>query len=364
MDSNFNLGAAGSVANVGLPTGPACGPQLSFSFQIMLSLLVIFVGFVVIYLIYKMNRQETVIKKLTHEVQKSVTSEGVMEMMDHYSNNPSYYLPIMKNMRHMVDVKLQDFNTYLKATMEDYKSASSSSSSSLLSSSALSSSSSSLPSTSASSLPSSSTSISTSFPVAIENPSTRHGPEHGSEQEPYQNQGQSQNQGQGQDQDQKHHVESVSQSGVNNTLSSPPSSSLRSSNTNHQAAMSFPPPLEDFNGHLIRPERKFSNWSMGAYQPEASDFRRSLSSTSHGSHDSSSPHNMNNSSSSILGSGSGSGAGSPLSLIFSLLPMLSSAMSGNSDGSGNGVTEIITNVLLSQSPSSAPSSSSNDTSSS
>jgi hypothetical protein len=111
MDPNLTVPNIANFPTL-IPTSPS--PQLSSTFQIALALLIIFIGFIVIYLLYKNNKQERIIQILTREVQNSVTHDGVVELFDYYSNNPSFHVPMMKKMKSIIDTRLNDFDSYMQ----------------------------------------------------------------------------------------------------------------------------------------------------------------------------------------------------------------------------------------------------------
>jgi len=93
------------------PTGLESG-IFSGTFQIILSLLVIFVGALVIYLIYKTNKQERIIAVMVNEMKNSMTPDDVSDIVRLHTNH--IQAPLMKSMRNIVETRLNDFEDYLK----------------------------------------------------------------------------------------------------------------------------------------------------------------------------------------------------------------------------------------------------------
>jgi uncharacterized membrane-anchored protein YjiN (DUF445 family) len=84
------------------------------TFQIVLALVVIFVGFLLIYYIYKSNKQEKIIERLAKDVEQSIRGDEALELVKQYYSSSEVQLPMMRKVHGVLETRLNDFDNYLR----------------------------------------------------------------------------------------------------------------------------------------------------------------------------------------------------------------------------------------------------------
>jgi len=117
MDSNVD-GLLGRVSsnNVGLDAARGGSiPNLSWNLVFGLTLVVVLIGFFVMYLIFRMSKQEKMLDVVNKRAQTIPTPDDVFGMIQQCYHSSQFQQPMMRNIHSMVETRLNDFDEYCRA---------------------------------------------------------------------------------------------------------------------------------------------------------------------------------------------------------------------------------------------------------
>ena len=86
----------------------------SWSMLFALILVIILMGFFVMYLIFRMSRQEKMIEVLNKRTQEIPTPSDVVELIHECYGSPQFQQPMMRNIHSIIETRLNDFDSYCK----------------------------------------------------------------------------------------------------------------------------------------------------------------------------------------------------------------------------------------------------------
>lgn len=109
MDNNVCL-TSGQLGS--LPRNPIPNPSWGMVFG--LTLVVVLIGFFVMYLIFRMSKQEKMLDVISKRSQNIPTPDDVFGMIQQCYNSPQFQQPMMRNIHSMVETRLNDFDEYCR----------------------------------------------------------------------------------------------------------------------------------------------------------------------------------------------------------------------------------------------------------
>lgn len=109
MDNNACL-TSGQLGS--LPRNPIPNPSWGMVFG--LTLVVVLIGFFVMYLIFRMSKQEKMLDVISKRSQNIPTPDDVFGMIQQCYNSPQFQQPMMRNIHSMVETRLNDFDEYCR----------------------------------------------------------------------------------------------------------------------------------------------------------------------------------------------------------------------------------------------------------
>jgi hypothetical protein len=108
--------------NNGLTSGPLKSslsgssiPNPSWGLVFGLTLVVVLIGFFVVYLIFRMSKQEKMLDVINKRSQNIPTPDDVFGMIQQCYHSPQFQQPMMRNIHSMVETRLNDFDEYCQS---------------------------------------------------------------------------------------------------------------------------------------------------------------------------------------------------------------------------------------------------------
>ena len=86
----------------------------SWSMIFALILVILLMGFFVMYLIFRMSRQEKMIEVLNKKTQEIPTPSDVIDLIHECYGSPQFQQPMMRNIHSIIETRLNDFDSYCK----------------------------------------------------------------------------------------------------------------------------------------------------------------------------------------------------------------------------------------------------------